>query len=319
MSESASTYRSGVLFGLVAYLCWGLVPAYFHQLKGVDALEILAHRICWSILILAAIAVVTGSWRDIIRVIRTPRLLLILLLSAVLLTVNWLLYIYATVSGAVAEASLGYYMMPLVNAFLATVFLGEKLRPLHYPALGLVAVGVAVPFVVSGTFTWLAVAVPITFGFYGLVRKQVKVDSSTGLAVESLILVGPSLGFLLWQGFHGQGKFGPDPELNAWFAFGGLVTVVPLLTFTLSLRRLPLLANSFIQFLSPTMQLVVAVYWIGEVVPTERWIAIGFVWVAVAIFIGDAVWQVQSKRRSRKSPMSLPRFHQPQASVSRLP
>ncbi len=296
MNEPAKAYRSGILFGLVAYLCWGLVPAYFLQLKGVPPLEILAHRICWSILVLAGLAAVTGSWRDIVRVLRTPRLMLTLLLSAVLLTVNWLLYIYATVSGAVAEASLGYYMMPLVNAFLATVFLGEKLRPLHYPALGLVAFGVAVPFALSGTFTWLAVAVPVTFGCYGLVRKRVPVDSATGLTVESLILVGPSLAFLLWQRFQGEGKFGYDPTLDAWLAFGGIVTVVPLLTFTLSLRRLPLLANSLIQFLSPTMQLLVAVYWIGEVVPPERWIAIGFVWMAVLIFIADAVLQVRSKR-----------------------
>jgi len=318
VNETAK-YRSGILFGLVAYLCWGLVPAYFVQLKGVPPLEILAHRICWSIIILAGLALVTGSWRDILRVLGTLRLVLTLCFSAILLTVNWLLYIYATVNGAVAEASLGYYMMPLVNAFLATVFLGEKLRPLHYPALGLVAFGVAIPFAISGTFTWLAVAVPITFGCYGLVRKRIAVDSATGLTIESLIMVGPSLGFLLWQQFQGVGKFGNELTLDCWLAFGGVVTVVPLLTFTLSLRRLPLLANSFIQFLSPTMQLLVAVYWIGEVVPPERWIAIGFVWVAVVIFIADAVLQVRSKRLPRPVIASMPRFHQPQAKASTLP
>ena len=172
--ESAARYRSGLIFGLVAYVWWGLVPLYFAALKshGFPAWEILAHRIVWSLPIMLVLMAVVGGWGDLFRVLRDRKLVLALLLSSSLLAVNWLLYIYATVTERVTEASLGYYMMPLVNAAFATFFLGERLRPAHYPALALVALGVAIPFVAAGTFTWLAVALPVTFGFYGLVRKR---------------------------------------------------------------------------------------------------------------------------------------------------
>lgn len=294
--HTSGAYRSGILFGLVAYVWWGLVPLYFREVKHVPAAEILAHRIVWSVVLLAALTALIGGWADLRRVLTSRRLVLTLLLSSVLLAGNWLMYIYATVTGRVAEASLGYYMMPLVNAFLATVFLGERLRPAQYPALALVAVGVALPFIVAGEFTWLAVVLPVTFGFYGLVRKRVAVDSLTGLTVESLLLAVPSAGYLAWAGVAGKGAFGPDWRLNGLLLLGGVITVVPLLTFTLSLRRLPLLAVSFIQFLSPTVQFFLAVYLFGEPMPPERWAAIGCVWAAVAIFVADAAWQAHARR-----------------------
>jgi chloramphenicol-sensitive protein RarD len=284
--------------------------------KHVPPPEILAHRIAWSIVLMAGLTTVTSSWRELGRVLRSRRLVLTLLLSAVLLSGNWLLYIYATVTGQVTEASLGYYMMPLMNAFLGAVFLGERLRPAHYPALALVAVGVAIPFVAAGTFTWLAVALPVTFGFYGLVRKQAPVDSLTGLSVETLLLFFPSVAFLAWQAATGAGHFGTNQDISLLLIFSGVVTVVPLLTFTLSLRRLPLIAVSFIQFLSPTLQLLIAVTVLGEAVGWEKWAAIGCVWAAVLIFVADAVARVRAERVARgqssvlgfEKPTPLPRL-----------
>jgi chloramphenicol-sensitive protein RarD len=295
---SGASYRAGVLFGLVAYVWWGLVPLYFREVMHVPALEILAHRICWSIVLLAALTAALGTWSDLRRVLRSRPLVLTLFLSAALLAFNWLLYIYATVTGRVSEASLGYYMMPLVNAFLAAIVLKERLRPAHFPALVLVGVGVAVPFVAAGDFTWIAVALPVTFGIYALVRKRVPVESLTGLTVETLLMLPPSLGYLLWQAAHGAGHFGADLRTDVLLAFGGVVTVVPLLTFTLSIRRMPLLANSFMQFLSPTMQFLVAVFWIGEVMSPARWAAVGCVWAAVLVFAADAAVQVRARRRA---------------------
>jgi chloramphenicol-sensitive protein RarD len=190
-------------------------------------------------------------------------------------------------------------MMPLVNAALATVFLKEKLRPAHYPALAFVAIGVMIPFVAAGRFTWLAVAMPITFGFYGLVRKKAPVESTTGLTVETLLLLPPSLGFLIYLWLAGQNHMGANSQLNWLIAFSGIVTVVPLLTFTLSLRRLPLLAISFIQFLSPTVQMILAVTVLGETLTPEAIAAFVCIWLAVLIFIGDAVWQVRAARERR--------------------
>jgi chloramphenicol-sensitive protein RarD len=297
-----ASLRAGYLFGLIAYTWWGLVPLYFWQVKHVPAGEILAHRIVWSVVLMLGLTAVTNSWRDLGRVLGSRRLVLIMLASAVLLAANWLMYIYATVIGEVTEASLGYYMMPLVNAFLGAVFLGERLRPAHYPALGLVAVGVVVPFAAKGEFTWLAVALPITFGVYGLVRKKAPVDSLTGLTVESLLLLVPSVGFLSWQSANGAGHFGTGTDISLLLMFGGVVTVVPLLTYTLSIRRLPLIAVSFIQFLSPTVQLMLAVFVLGEVVHWSMWAAIGCVWAAVVIFIADAVVKLRADRNARGRP-----------------
>jgi chloramphenicol-sensitive protein RarD len=299
--ESAARYRSGLIFGLVAYIWWGLVPLYFAALKdhGVPAWEILAHRIVWSLPIMLVLMSAASGWDDLFRVLRNRRLVLTLLLSSTLLAVNWLLYIYATVTDRVTEASLGYYMMPLINAALATLVLGEKLRPAHYPALALVAIGVAVPAVAAGHFPWLAISLTVSFGLYGLVRKQVPVESTTGLTVETLLLLPPSLGYLIYLWATGQNHMGANWRLNWLIAFSGIITVVPLLAFTLSLRRLPLLAISFIQFLSPTVQVVIAVTWLDEKLTPETVAAFACVWVAVAIFIGDAVWQARAARERR--------------------
>jgi chloramphenicol-sensitive protein RarD len=295
---AAARLRSGFTYAMVAYLWWGLVPLYFAALMlyGMGASEILAHRITWSLPIMLAIVSATGGWADLFRVLRDRRLVLTLLLSSTLLAINWLLYIYATVTGRVAEASLGYYMMPLVNAALATIFLGEKLRPAHYPALALIAIGVAIPAVAGGYFPWLAISVTISFGLYGLVRKQVPVESTTGLTIETILLLPPSVGFLIYLWATGKNHMGPDLGLNALIVFSGIVTVIPLLAFTLALRRLPLLALSFMQFISPTVQMFLAVSFLGEVLTADRIAAFACVWAAVAIFIADAIWQSRQKK-----------------------
>ncbi|MFM8273702.1 MAG: EamA family transporter RarD [Gemmata sp.] len=305
MGEEAARFRSGLAFGLIAYLWWGLVPLYFAALAqaGVPAWEILAHRIVWSLHVMLLLLTALRGWGDVLRVLRARKLVLTLLLSSTFLALNWLVYIYATVTGRVVEASLGYYMMPLVNAALAPIFLGERLRPAQFPALALVAVGVAIPFVWKGNFTWIAVALPITFGLYGLVRKKAAVESMTGLTVETLLMLPPSLGFLLCLTALGRNHMSPtDWGLNGLIAFSGVVTVVPLLTYTLSLRRLPLLAVSFIQFLSPTVQMLIAVLWLGESLTLDRGAALACVWSAVVIFICDALYQARQSRRASRGP-----------------
>ena len=306
---NGARYRAGLIFGLIAYGWWGLVPLYFAALKNanVSAWEILAHRITWSLPIMLALTAIAGTWNDLFRVLSNRRLVLILLLSSAFLAFNWLLYIHATVTERVIEASLGYYMMPLVNAALATWFLGERLRHAHYPALALVAIGVMIPFLASGKFTWMAVALPISFGLYGLLRKQVPVESLTGLTVETLLMLPPSLGFLVYLWVAGGNHFGADWGMNALLMFSGVVTVVPLLTFTLSLRRLPLLAISFIQFLSPSVQMILAIVWLGEELTADRLAAFVCIWIAVGIFVGDSLWQARAMRTQKKTqgPRSL--------------
>lgn len=287
MSQTSASVRGGFLFGIVAYVWWGLIPLYFRQIRDVSALEILAQRVVWSVALLTLLVAIFGGAADIRRVLRDRKLVRTLTLSALLIGVNWLLYIYATVSGRVLEAGLGYYVLPLVNAALATLLLGEKLRPAHYPALALVAVGVSVPLIALGS-GWLSIALPVTFGLYGVVRKRVAVESFTGLCVETLLLAPPAFAYLAYLSTYGGLDFGTDPTVTALLAGGGVITVVPLLAFTISIRRLPLLAITCVQVISPTTQFLVAVLWSGEVPGWPMWVALGCVWVAVAIFIADA-------------------------------
>jgi chloramphenicol-sensitive protein RarD len=306
----AARFRSGLVFGLIAYVWWGLVPLYFAALQNakVPPWEVLAHRITWSLPVLLLITAVTGGWRDVGRVLRDRKLVLTLLASSLFLAVNWFLYIYATDTRRVTEASLGYYMMPLVNAALATLFLGERLRPAHYPALALVAVGVCIPFVASGTFTWLAVALPVSFGIYGVIRKTVPVESTTGLTVETILMLPPSLGYLLYLGSVGENHMGGGVGVSALIAFSGIVTVVPLLTFTLSIRRLQLLTISFIQFVSPTVQMVIAVTLLGESLTPDRVAAFACIWAAVLVFIADTVRQVRALKKQKARGRPAPGF-----------
>lgn len=320
-SSANSTFRSGMIYGLLAYSFWGIVPIYFHALGGwqVNAGEILANRIVWALPLLAALTTLARGWPALFRVFGNRKLLLTLGMSAVLLSGNWLLYIYATVTHRVSEASLGYYMMPLANAFLATVFLKEKLRPAHYVGLTLIAIGVAIPLLwggegftaegdevpelpTGGGFPWIAVLLPISFGLYGLVRKQVAVEAMTGLAVESVLLLPFAAGYMLYLSATGVARFGSDWDLSRLLMLGGLVTVVPLVLFAMSVRRLPLLANSFIQFVSPTIQFLIARYWIGEQFGPDRWAAMACTWVAVAIFLTDAGYQAWRKRYPAREP-----------------
>jgi len=297
--HSPAQFRSGLIYGIIAYCCWGLVPLYFREIREVSAGEILAHRIAWSFpMMLLITALAPRGFATLGRVLISRKLVLTLLLSGGLLAGNWLLYIYASISDRVAEASLGYYMLPLVNAFLGTVFLGERLRPAHFPALGLIILGVSLPLILQGEFPWLALALPITFGTYGFVRKRIPVDSSTGLTIESMLLLGPCVGYLIFRESRGAGSFGSDSTLNALLMFSGLVTVVPLLTYTFSIRRLPLIAQSLIQFISPTIQFLIAVVLLKEKMGPANWAAIVCVWISVIVFIGDALHQERKKRRT---------------------
>jgi chloramphenicol-sensitive protein RarD len=239
----------------------------------------------------------TGGWSDLFRVLRNRQLVLVMTLSSLLLAGNWLLYIYATVTNRVAEAGIGYYMLPLVNAALATFFLGERLRPAHYPALGLVTLGVVIPLVARGEFTWLPPSLAASFGIYGLVRKKAPIESSTGLTIETMIMLLPSLAYLAFLSSEGKNHFGSDWALNGLIAFSGIVTVVPLLTFTLSIRRLPLLAVSFIQFLSPTVQVLIAVTLFQEELTSVKLATLVCVGLAVAIFIWDALRQTRGAKK----------------------
>ena len=221
----AGATREGLMYGLVAYGWWGLVPIYFHWLGKTPALDILAHRIAWSAVFLGIILTATGRWPETSRCVRTPKLFVPLLVSSLLVAGNWLLYILSVEWKMIVQSSLGYFILPLVSILLGLVVFRERLRPLQYLAIGFAGVGVALLTWEVGTFPWLALGVALSFCVYGMIRKQVPVDGLTGLAVETFLLLPLALGYLIYRQTHG----GSVESGELWFklSLSGVVAAVP--------------------------------------------------------------------------------------------
>ena len=278
--------RAGLFYGLAAYTWWGLMPFYFEQVdKEVAALELLAHRIVWSVLLLALLLTALRRWPGVRRCLGSMKTLRLLAVTTVLLAVNWLAYIWCAITDQLVQASLGYFILPLVSIVLGLVFLGERLRGVQWLAVGLATAGVVIPVVHAGEFPWLALSVAITFSVYGLLRKRLNIDGLTGLTVETLLLAPLSLGYLLWLCYSGTGVMGQKSHwLDAMLLLSGVVTTVPLYCFGEAARRLPLTVLAFMQYLSPTLQLLLAVARRGEGFGPVRQFSFALIWLALAVF-----------------------------------
>lgn len=294
--STADRSREGYLYGLAAYGCWGLVPIYFRWLLGVPPLEILAHRVAWSALFLAGVFLAFRRGPDVARCLRTPNLLGPLTGSAVLVGVNWLVYIYSVDSQQIVQASLGYFLTPLVSLLLGLVLLRERLRGPQWLAVALAGAGVLWLVIEARTFPWIALSLAISFGLYGLVRKHVPVDGLVGLSIESLVLTPAALAYLGLLAAYGDVR-ATEVGMVARLALGGIVTAVPLLCFGQAARRLPLSSLSFLQYLSPSIQLLIATLVFGEAMPAGSAISFPLIWAALALFTADSV---RAYRRSRQ-------------------
>jgi chloramphenicol-sensitive protein RarD len=290
MTEDQSRTRAGLLFGVGAYLSWGLLPIYFKLVAMVPSTEIVAHRILWSLLFLAGLATLWHRWPAIRAALATSRVMMTLTLTALLIGGNWLIYIYSIVSGHVIESSLGYYLNPLINVVLGVVLLKEKLSRLQIVATLLAAAGVSVLALGAGTGLWISFALAGTFAMYGFLRKIAPVDALEGLSIETLILTPIALGWLLWLQRQGQGGlFDHGPGVAMLLVFGGVITAVPLLLFTAAARRLPYSTMGFLQYISPTLQFLTAVLLFGEHLTTAHMICFALIWSALALVSFDGL------------------------------
>lgn len=272
--------------GLGAFLFWGFAPLYFKAVSHVPALELLGHRIVWAVLMLGAIVWWQRAWRPLDR-----RALAMLLLSAGLIGVNWLVYIIAINTDRLLEASLGYYINPLVSMVLGMLFLGERLRPFQWAAVALAATGTAWMTWATGGLPWITLVLAFSFGFYGLVRKTVRVDSLQGLFIETLMLAPFAYFGIGWLAAQGTGAlFQLGPVNDILLVTAGVVTSVPLLLFTIAARRLPLTTIGFMQYLAPTIGFLIAVFVFGEPFGTAQLVAFAFIWAAVALYVGGLYW-----------------------------
>lgn len=291
--QAAAERRQGVAITAGAFVIWGLFPLYWHLLKAVPSPLIIAHRIVWSTLLVVGWLLLTTRLDWLRRIAAQPRALPLLALSGLAIGSNWAVYIWAVNAGHVIEASLGYYINPLVSVVLGVLVLKERLRPAQWLAVSCAAIGVAWLTWVAGTVPWIALGLALSFGLYGLLRKVVAVDAVSGLGIESLYLFLPALGFVLWseQGHGGGFVQGWSLRDDFLLAFGGVVTAVPLIAFAYGVRRIPLSLVGVLQYVTPTLQLLLGVWFFHEPFDPAR--ALGFVaiWLGLLLYLSEGVWQ----------------------------
>ncbi|PSJ37568.1 EamA family transporter RarD [Sphingomonas deserti] len=299
--------RGGLLLGFSAYLLWGVLPLYFKAIHAVGPIEIVSHRIVWSLFFLGALATVWKKWSGIRAALATPRLVMTLMLTASLIGVNWLVYIYAVVSGHVLEGSLGYYLNPLVNVLLGVVLLKERLSLFQKLAVGLAAVGVAILAAGAGSALWISLTLAATFASYGYFRKVAPVDALEGLSIETILLCPLALGYLLWVQNTGESGFLRDRTTDILLILGGAITAVPLLLFTAAARRLPYSTLGFLQYVAPSLQFLLAVLVFGEPLTTSHLICFGLIWTALVVFIVEGVRAGRASMQARREEAALSR------------
>ncbi len=283
--------NKGIWFAVAAYGMWGIFPIYFKLIQQVPAAQILGHRITWSFAFLAVILCYMRGWRNFRKAV-TPKILLVYAIAACLLAVNWYTYIWSVNSGFILEASLGYFINPLVNVLLGVIFLRERLKLSQWIPVGLAAVGVIYLTLTYGALPWIALTLAFSFGLYGLMKKVAPLNALHGLSLETAILFLPALGFLIFEEAQGAGAFGHAGAITtAMLAFAGIVTAVPLLLFAGAAHRIPLSTMGLIQYLTPTMQFLLGFLVYGEPFTHERVIGFSIIWLALAIYSANSLWQ----------------------------
>ena len=290
MVEDKAKVRSlGLLFGVSAYSLWGLFPIYWPLLKPANPLEIVSHRAVWTLVFCFIILALTKTLKSTLSLLKHPKIVAGLFLSSILISINWIIYIYAANNEHVIEASLGYYINPIVVIATGVIVLKEKMRPLQWLAVGIATLGVAVLTIDYGRLPWIALGLAFSWGSYGLVKKQLGLGALEGLSIETLLSSGFYLGYLIWLGNSGEGHFTYSLTLTLLLIGGGAVTAIPLLLFNGSTNRLPLTLVGLLQYITPTIQFCIGVWYYHEDMPTARWVGFFIIWVALMSLAIDLV------------------------------
>mgnify|MGYP001823421721 CR=1 FL=1 len=290
LSDQAHTKEfSGLLYSATAFLIWGISPIYWKALKTVPAFEIILHRVVWSFLFLILLILIRNRWHEFWKLLRTWKTLAIMTVTSLLVSCNWLVYIWAVNNGFLLQASLGYYINPLVNVLLGFVFLKERLRPYQWIAVILAGVGVLVLTIFYGQFPWIALTLAGSFGLYGLIRKVSPVGSLVGLTIETLLLTIPSVIWLIYLDSNGSGSFLHGKIQITFLLMGAsIVTALPLLFFNLGARRITLATLGFMQYIAPSCMFVMAVFIFNEPFINVQFISFIMIWTALGIYSSDS-------------------------------
>ena len=282
--------KKGILYAAAAYAIWGFLPVLLKTLSNVPVFQITAHRAVWCFLFLITLVVASQGQVTALKAVLTRRNLLIYTLTAGLLTVNWLVYVWAVNAGFIVDSSLGYFINPLVSVLLGVIFLHEKLRPLQWLPVGLVAAGVVYMTFSHGGLPWIALVLALTFGAYGLVKKIAPLEALPGVAMETGIMSIAALGYLLFEESRHTGVFGhAGLDTSLLLVVAGIASAVPLLLFTAGTRRAPLSVVGLLQYISPTLQFLCGIYLYGETFDHTRLIGFGIIWLALLVFSGESL------------------------------
>ena len=290
----------GVYYAALAYMAWGFLPVFFKQLIQVNAFEIVLHRMVWSVVFLLCVLTVLKRWAWLRSVARQPRVLVAFAVSALLLSANWTVYVWAVQNAHVLDASLGYFILPLVNVALGFAFLNERPRPVQWLSVAVAAAGVLWLTVQAGRLPWVALVLAITFGIYGLLRKLAKLGALEGLTLETLLLSPFAVGLLAWWAWHGQGALVQgDAATLGWLLLAGPLTAIPLLLFAAGARRLPLATLGILQYISPSLQMLLGVWLYGEAFEPARAIGFYLIWLALVLYSADSLWSARRQPLNR--------------------
>ncbi len=294
---STALDRRGLWAAAGSFVVWGLMPLYWHLLKTVPSMQIVMHRIVWSALLVVGGLCLTQGLQWLRIATARPRVAWMLALSGVLIAFNWGLYIWAVNAGHVVETSLGYFINPLLNVLLGVLLLRERLSIAQWVSVAVATVGVLWLTFNYGSFPWIAMLLAASFGIYGFIRKLVVVDAIPGLAIESLYLFLPAVAVLLWLESNGAGGFASQWswQVDALLVFAGVLTALPLIGFSYAVRRVPYSVVGFMQYLAPTLQLLIGVLVFGEVFDRDRAIGFTFIWVGLLIFVVDGVLRSRNR------------------------
>jgi len=282
----------GILYAASAFILWGIFPLYFHAIRAVPPLEILGHRMLWSLAFLAIVLTVRQQWKWLPRVVRQPRVLGAFIASALLLSSNWFVYIWSVNNGHVLDASLGYFINPLLNVMLGMLVLKETLRRGQWIAIGMAACGVAWLTWSAGELPWIALILGMSFACYGLLRKTAALAALEGLSLETMLLFPLALAYVAWLTVQGQNTFiNTDTGATRWLlAAAGPLTAIPLLLFATGARQISMSALGLLQYISPTLQALLGVWVFHEAFPTERLIGFVIIWTALALYVAEGLW-----------------------------
>lgn len=293
------TSITGAVFGAAAFFIWGVSPLYWKTLTAIPALEIVAHRVFWSFLLLILLVLFRRRWKEFLSIFASWRSVAILAATSVIVSCNWLVYIWSINNGFVLQASLGYYINPLVNVLLGTLFLRERLRSLQVLAVLLAVAGVLYLTIFYGQFPWIAFILSISFGIYGLIRKIIKVGSLAGVTMETLLLTVPALGYLVYLDINDCAAFLKiSLQVDLLLAGTSVVTALPLLLFSMSARRVRLTTLGFLQYIAPSCIFLMAVFVFLEPFSTAQLVSFALIWTALAVYSIDSVFHYRKVGRT---------------------